>query len=582
MSTYDDASLIYYPSGYKAGTAYSLKPTDGSGDLTFTRASSATRVNSDGLIESPRTNLVLYSEDFSNAYWTKQAGITATYNTTETLSPDGTYNATKFVGNGTTGVLKTSISVSGVVSRSVYLKSVTGTTTATFKEPNTNVPSPITLTITNEWQRFEMIGDNGSSFQGLQIDDITLDGIYMWGAQLETGDIATEYIPTTTTAVSVGMLANVPRIDYTGGGCGSLILEPQRTNVALNSETFGAGTGTTIVLNNTASPDGYVSADKLVEDTSTGVHITTMGASLGGSVDSSIYSVSVFVKAAGRTRIQFFDNNQASGGLSNFDLANGVVISGSGKIENYGNGWYRCIIFPVKDNSTTSNCQIRLISTGTTTSYTGDGTSGVFLWGKQIEDSSSYATSYIPTTSTAVTRVADSASKTGISSLLGQTEGTIYLEYQRFNDGDVFVGIINNASNYVEFNLAAAVGTKIEIRGASPIGSIPSATRGGSSLPFTNYKVAIRYKENDNALFQNGVKIASDVTAFLNFSSANLTEFRFARSNGNQPFRGRISALIIDNNGLSDDDLTLLTGTLGETYFQSYALMANYLNYTIQ
>jgi hypothetical protein len=582
MSTYDDASLIYYPSGYKEDKIYSLKPTDGSGDLTFTRASTATRVNSAGLIESPRTNLVLYSEDFSNAYWTKQAGITATYNTTETLSPDGTYNATKFVGNGTTGVLKTSISVSGVVSRSVYLKSVTGTTTATFKEPNTNVPSPITLTITNEWQRFEMIGDNGSSFQGLQIDDITLDGIYMWGAQLETGDIATEYIPTTTTAVSVGMLANVPRIDYTGGGCGSLILEPQRTNVALNSETFGAGTGTTIVLNNTASPDGYVSADKLVEDTSTGVHITTMGASLGGSVDSSIYSVSVFVKAAGRTRIQFFDNNQASGGLSNFDLANGVVISGSGKIENYGNGWYRCIIFPVKDNSTTSNCQIRLISTGTTTSYTGDGTSEVFLWGKQIEDSSSYATSYIPTTTTAVTRVADSASKSGISSLLGQTEGTIYLEYQRFNDGDVFVGIINNASNYVEFNLAAAVGTKIEIRGASPIGSIPSATRGGSSLPFTNYKVAIRYKENDNALFQNGVKIASDVTAFLNFSSANLTEFRFARSNGNQPFRGRISALIIDNNGLSDDDLTLLTGTLGETYFESYALMANYLNYTIQ
>jgi len=147
------------------------------------------------LLEPQSTNLITYSSDYSQSYWTKQTGITATYNTTETLSPDGTYNATKFVGNGTTGVYKASISVSGVVSRSVYLKSVTGTTTATFKEPNTNVPSPITLTITNEWQRFEMIGDNGSSFQGLQIDDITSDGVYMWGSQLEQQDYATSYIP---------------------------------------------------------------------------------------------------------------------------------------------------------------------------------------------------------------------------------------------------------------------------------------------------------------------------------------------------------------------------------------------------
>ena len=154
------------------------------------------------LFEQQRTNLLDYSNDFSQSYWTKQSGVTATYNTTETLSPDGTYNATKFVGNGTTGVFKTSISVSGVVSRSFYLKSVTGTTTAVFKEPNTNVPSPITLTITNEWQRFEMTGDNGSSFQGLQIDDITSDGLFMWGAQLEVGSFPNSYIPTNGSTVT--------------------------------------------------------------------------------------------------------------------------------------------------------------------------------------------------------------------------------------------------------------------------------------------------------------------------------------------------------------------------------------------
>ena len=114
MSNYTDASLIYYPSGYKAGEAYSLKPTDGSGDLTFTRASTATRVNESGLIESvatgvpridftgggcgklllepQRTNLLLYSELFNNAYWSS-FGITITPNST--TSPDGTLNAQK-------------------------------------------------------------------------------------------------------------------------------------------------------------------------------------------------------------------------------------------------------------------------------------------------------------------------------------------------------------------------------------------------------------------------------------------------------------------------------------------------------
>jgi hypothetical protein len=625
MSTYDDASLIYYPSGYKEDKIYSLKPTDGSGDLTFTRASSATRVNSDGLIESPRTNLVLYSEEFDNAYWTK-TNVTITANAT--TAPDGNLTADKLVENSVNGNhfiyrSQATFTASASYFQSWYVKAgerykvriqdaSDGTFFAAYNlntgsliDEGTNTIGNTTITpLLNGWYRLTLLLNQATSakYAGIILlpdsytagDSITYQGngtsgVYIWGAQIEAGSTATDYIPTTNSARTTfagitqdgTSASNIPRIDYTGGGCAKLLLEPQRTNVALNSETFGAGTGTTIVLNNTASPDGYVSADKLVEDTSTGVHITTMGASLGGSVDSSIYSVSVFVKAAGRTRIQFFDNNQASGGLSNFDLANGVVISGSGKIENYGNGWYRCIIFPVKDNSTTSNCQIRLISTGTTTSYTGDGTSGVFLWGKQIEDSSSYATSYIPTTSgTAVTRLADAMIVDDVytNNLVTASGGTWYIEidnnFAYTRDGSqVGIFIANDTSGGV-----ATDGLALRNNGAAAR-LIVNKRISGVQTPIYNtttdhVKVAIKWNGTTADVFENGVKVVNS-TAF----TPTIMEY-FGSFGGDVP-KYIVESLLFPT-ALSDDDLTLLTGTLGETYFQSYALMANYLNYTIQ
>jgi hypothetical protein len=203
------------------------------------------------------------------------------------------------------------------------------------------------------------------------------------------------------------MGANVPRIDYSGGGCPSILVEPQRTNLVLRSREFDNSIWTkddvTVTANSIISPDGTQNADSIIENSSTGYHFIQQTFS---SINQT-YTYSIFAKNISGTRKLVIREGVNTGAYGAFDLVNGVV-SGSDatcSIENFDNGWYICRI-TFSGLSGTSSIQLSISNSNSFSSYSGNGTSGFYLFGAQIEAGWN-ATSYIPTTTATVTRNAD-------------------------------------------------------------------------------------------------------------------------------------------------------------------------------
>jgi len=329
-----------------------------------------------------------------------------------------------------------------------------------------------------------------------------------------SGDMVVSRATTATRVNSSNLIEsvaiNVPRLDYTLGGCPSILVEPARTNLLLRSEEFDnaswAKTNATVTANVTTAPDNTMTADKLVDDATLTQHRInqTPTAAIG------TYTFSVFLKKAEiDTRWIRIGNSGAD-----FNLTNGTTYgeqSGvTSSIENYGNGWYRCSI---TRTTTGANeiCRINLKDSSNAT-YTGNGVDGFYLWGAQLE-AGSYDTSYIPTTTATVTRNADVISKTGISSLIGQTEGTIYAEINNtlmtsYSTGYV-MRIFADANNEVWIRKESGTNTYTARWRAN---SVDVYTQSTISVLNGNNKIAIAYKTGDSAVYLNGTQIGTSAS----------------------------------------------------------------------
>ena len=499
--------------------------------ITFTRASTATFY--DGrTVAKAEENLLLQSQTFDSATWVK-TGVTVTAN--GAVAPDGTTTAESCSYSTAGDQLRQFATFSSGLpyAISIYARSVSGNTTLSFDLTNAETQ---TFTVTGTWARYEWTVTPSAARTWLDIQMAGTAVVELWGAQVEQRSAVTAYTPTTTQPITnyipvlLTAAAGVPRFEHnpiTGESLG-LEIEEQRTNLVTYSEQFDDASwtkgGGSITANAITSPDGNLTADRLVEDTSTGEHRVSRGIALGGSVDGSAYAISVFAKASGRTRIRMIDNNQIASGLSVFDLAAGTVVSGTGQITPVGNGWYRCTIFPLKNFSTTSILIINLVSSGTTFSYTGDGFSGVFLWGAQLE-AGAFATSYIPTVASQVTRSADAASMTGtnFSSWYRADEGTLYAEAITTRPtGGVAVATAYAGSQQglelVVLNTMAQFGVVVNAAYTANI-SLGDVSSG------TPFKMVGAYKVNDFAGSRNGAAAATDTAGNVPSASPPTTLF---------------------------------------------------------
>ena len=534
----DKASIILTPTAYDNSEVLCVKPSDGSGDFDFSRNSAATRVNAQGLVEDVQilsSNLIVNGDFATNSNWNFNTGWSYETNKAVSVPSGGGKGINQSVGgkifSGKTYKVKYTIQdyVSGNVRPSL---SGGGTATGTTSNANGTFTQNLIATTNHTTFNIKSTGTSGG-FNG-SITNVSI--------------------------IEISQDTNLPRINYDGfsfdgsgniipdSGCGSWLFEPQSTNLITYSEDFSNAAWTklnvTITPNQGISPDGSNNASKYVGSTTSQDFRTPI-------TFSSNYTCSCYIKVINSPFIRLRTND----GSCWFNMTTNAVATNTfadAEIKNVGNNWYR---LSVTSSSFTSS-SFFFIHPHATDNTTSELDGAEFLvWGAQVEED--YATSYIPTDGTSVTRNQDVCDNGGSLASINSTEGVLYAQIARdSNDGNFTTGIQisdGTTSNNLRlfFNQPNTISVITRVGGSNNIVKTAQAITSSTAMN----KFALVWKLNDYKLYYNGAELWSDTSASVYpIGTLNVIDFK----NQSNPFFGKTKCLAVFP-FLTDTELAELT-----------------------
>jgi len=321
----------------------------------------------------------------------------------------------------------------------------------------------------------------------------------------------------------------------TDGSYKGLLVEPAATNLAVQSENFNT-TWTAVYATPTQdteeTPDGDTSSKyiKIVDNNDSGsgsVQVFQADPITAGTQ----YTFSVFLKAANNNwaQLDLYDSVNTASYRRYFDLQNGVLGSfesvepDDSQIVAYPNGWYRCSITATCGASnSTGNFYISVAEADLDKTLTRDGSHSIYAWGAQFEQGP-IATSYIPTTTATVTRNKDDITLGSASSLIGQTEGTVYVEVDWRASGTnqrlIEIGDETNDNRIIIYHDGSGGNLTFLLQANGSSVFTPTQSSSGFS---GIQKVAFAYANGDQEAYRNGSSIATGTGSLA--SLATLTE----------------------------------------------------------